>query len=441
VSPTRTIKNVIKSVIGQGMAQGVNAITALLRIPILVLALSTGGYGILTLVQSAVPWLLVLPTGLRYSMRVMGADAKHSENLSAGQILDLHLSESRRLVRILYACGVPLAALVALAQPGLASPDKNDIEAFATLALLILLCGSSFSGAVYTGWLEVHSRNGLVNALGAATGIGGLVLTYALWRAHAPFIAFAVAGVASFVTPSWCGWLLARGRGHREPAPSGLKEVVSRNNRRFVLATLASLFSAGLAPFVINLILGPEYVAAHAIAARLSVMITIVPMALTPVLWNFQARLKSQAALGRTNTSAATSRILVVSGVAGALISAAFCLVGPYLGHRLGAQRVAAPLALYLAFSAHGFFQFLIVPLSSSLTGPRGVAYMARTTAIVAGASAALSFPVTMWIGVSGPVWSGVVGFAVLCAIWLRKIQNEGGMMDDVHVPNQGVTP
>lgn len=429
-----TVKVAIMSILGQGMAQGINAVTGLLRIPILVVALSASGYGTFTLVQSVVPWLLVLPTGLRYSLRVMGADAAHSADWSEGQLLDTHLLEARRLVCWMFAWGTPSSVVIALVWPGLASPSKNPLEAFTTLVLLLLLVASSFSGAVYTGWLEVHSRNGLVNVLGAATGIGGLILTFALWRTNAPFNAFAIAGGAASVAPAWCGWIVGKSVGKREAAPSNIIKAVRKNNRGFVFATLANLLAAGLAPFVIGLILGPESVAAHAIAARLAVIVTIIPTALTPILWNHQARLRSQSALGSQDVTTTFKKILIISGATGLFLSIVFIIVGPWIGHRLGAQSVATPLALYLAFGAHGFLQFLVAPLSASLTGPRGVAYMARTTASAAGVSAMLSVPATCWLGVSGPVWSGALGFGLLCVAWLRRIHLEGSFLDDSHL-------
>src|SRR5690349_13454544 len=78
------------SILGQALSQGSNAIAAVARIPILVVALSASGYGTFTLVQALVPWLLVVPLGLRQSLRAMGAQALHTSREEATLVWRAH---------------------------------------------------------------------------------------------------------------------------------------------------------------------------------------------------------------------------------------------------------------------------------------------------------------------------------------------------------------
>lgn len=425
------MRHVLRSVLGQGVAQGVNAVAGILRIPILILALGPSGYGTLVLVLAFMPWLMVVPTGVRHSLRVMGARALHSPGEDELAVLGAHLRESRRLGRITCLIGLPGAALVAVIWPDVASPAGKGGESFLTLAALVLLSVSTFRGTVYTGWLEVHSRNGLVNLLAAASGIGGLILSLVLWRMDAPFLAFAVAGLVAATAPAWFGWLLGRRLGRPVDPGSAAGVRVRETSRRFASTALATMGAAGISPFVIGALLGSEAVAVHAVAARLVVVVTIIPTALVPLLWNRQARLPAQS-----HGAAVTSldRILGLCILTGAVTSVLFAAGAPRLGDALGGESMAAPLVLYCAFALHGFNQFLFAPLSATLTGPRGLAYMTWTTGAAAVVATALSVPAALYLGVSGPVWAIAVTFGAMMLFWLCRARRHSGLED--HQPH-----
>jgi O-antigen/teichoic acid export membrane protein len=270
------------------------------------------------------------------------------------------------------------------------------------------------------------------------------VLTYLLWRLHAPYALFAIAGVAAAAAPAWCADLVpgARPRPSATPATEvsrgagthgrgGLRPVVRANARTFLFGSLALLLAGGLAPFLIGALLTTKDVASYTIAARLTVVVTLLPAALTPWLWNRQARLRASERTGRHLESLRT--VLLASLGCGLVLALAFAIVGPQLGHLLGAADVPAPRALYLAFACHGLVQFAQAPLSASLTGPRGARFMNISTACASVAAVALAAPLTLAVGVSGPVWALAGCYTVMVGVWWVSIKRRDGYLEDAH--------
>lgn len=421
----------IRSVAGQAVAQGSNAVAALARIPILVVALSPSGYGTYSLVQALVPWLLVLPLGLRFSVRAMGAESRHSSGDDA-RVLGAHLAEARRLGLLVLLPGVVACAVLTVLWPRVASPSGSTGEALVVLLATLALCVTTFPGNVRMGLLESRDQLGLVNLLGAATGVGGLALTYLLWRLGAPYALFAVAGVAAAAAPAWCAELV---RTARSPAPAPeaarLRPFVRRNARTFLSGSVALLLAAGLVPFIVGALLTTRDVATYTIAARLTVVVTLLPTALTPWLWNRQARLKAS---DRKEGHLESLRLVLLASLAcGLVLSVVFALAGPTLGHLLGATNVPAPRALYVAFALHGLVQFAQAPLSASLTGPRGARFMNISTACASVAALLLAVPLTLLVGVSGPVWALAGCYGAMMVVWWASIRRMGGYLEDSH--------
>jgi O-antigen/teichoic acid export membrane protein len=414
------------------VAQGSNALGALARIPILVLALSPTGYGTYSLVQAVVAWLLVLGVGLRYSMRTMGAEALHSSSGDDGAVLDAHVLEARRLMAQLVGPCLLGIAVLSLVWPKVASPTGSTAEAVLILTCTVLICLTTLPGNVRTGLLESRDQLGLVNLLGAATGVAGLALTFVLWKLHAPYALFAVAGVAAAAAPAWCAGAVPQAR--RSPMADGslLRQRARGNARRFLVGALSLMLAAGLAPFVIGALLSAQDVATFTIAARLTVVVTLLPASLTPWLWNRQARLRAVPRVDDHLRS--LDRVLWTSLGCGALLAVGFAVVGPVAGHLLGATDVVAPRGLYGAFALYGLVHFAQAPLSASLTGPRGARFMNMTTTCASVAALILAFPLTKVFGVSGPVWALAACYGVMVTVWWFAIRRSDGYWADSHL-------
>ena len=438
-SNRKTVRVGALSILTQVISQGSNALTALARIPILVIALGASGYGTFTLVQAVVPWLVVVPLGLRQSLRAMGAQALHSSPAEASVVWRAHWMDARRMMVLTGAAGLAVCMVLGLVWPQLASPSGGRVEAVAVLACTAILCASGFLGTVHAGWLEAGDRLALVNMMGAATGIVGLALTFVLWQVGAPFALFAIAGVAAVVAPSWCALIWHRPPPPPTDTPAELREAVRSNSRRFLYGVLATLLATGLSPFIIGLLLGPKEAASYFVAARLAFMVTLVPTALTPLLWNRHARIRSSREANPSHRGLRS--ILLVSSGLGLLLAVAFAVVGPPLGHLLGTKEVPAPLSLYLAFASLGLLQFVQAPLTAALSGPRGAHFMSRTTTIAAIVSVLGAVPATLLVGVSGPVWSFVLTFGVMTGFWIHRVRQEGGYVTDRHVAPADAAP
>jgi O-antigen/teichoic acid export membrane protein len=421
------------------VSQGSNALTALARIPILVIALGASGYGTFTLVQAVVAWLVVVPLGLRQSLRAMGAQAMHSSPAEAAVVWRAHWLHGRRMMLLSGAAGVVVCIALALVWPQLASPSADRMEAVGVLVCTAVVCASGFLGAVHAGWLEASDRLALVNMMGAATGIVGLAIALLLWKLDAPFFLFAIAGVAASVAPSWCALIWHRPERTATQASAALVEAVRSNSRRFLYGVVATLLATGLTPFVIGLLLGPTEAASYFVAARLAFMVTLVPTALTPVLWNRHARIRSLQGTGGSHRG--LRWLLLVSLGTGLPLAVAFVFVGPRLGHLLGTKEVPAPLGLYVAFALLGVLQFVQAPLTAALSGPRGTRFMSRTTTVAAVVSVLGSLPGTVLLGVSGPVWAFVLSFGAMTLVWVHRVRMEGGYVTDRHVDPLDVVP
>jgi len=423
----KSIRAASSAILGQGVAQGVNALGAIIRIPVLVVALSAAGYGTFSLVMALAPWLLLPHTALRYSVRVLGADALHSgspEHLSA--VIHEHRSQARRFALWFVAAAPVLGAAIALSWPALSSPSADRVEAFWVVVLSVTACATGLSGSVYTGWLEANDKLAATNLLGSLVGIIGLGLAVALAWLHGPFILFVAAGMTSSVAQMWGGWLVGRRSAPPGAGDPELVPTIRRNVRAFTVNQFSALIANGLSPFVVGAAVGAVAVGSYTIAARLAILITIVPSALIPLFWNQHARLRrasSEVADGPVWTPA-HERMLLLQLMAGVGLAGVFWFVGPRIGHLLGKGDVPAAPLLYGAFAVFGIIGFLQAPLSAWFVSPDSVSYLARSTASAAVAGLLLGTSLALLIGESGPIWGIDATYAVLTMAWYRRVRS-----------------
>jgi O-antigen/teichoic acid export membrane protein len=422
-------KLIFRAVVGMSAAQLVNALSALLRVPILTRELGGQGYGSLVLLTAVLPWQLVMASGLRYSVRVMSVEAQSRDAVyKPSDVLQAHLLLARRQAIVWLALGLPTAVGIALLCPGFVAPHGNRADALAALCLVLVLGCTGLSGVARTGQLEAQGRAPLVNTLGAASGLAGLGATLALSAVHARYFLFVGAAAAAVVAPYWCAMLFTRGAYGATSEPR-LQGFARRYSRRYGIASAATLLSNGGDPFIVAALLGAGSVASYSLAARLAIMVTVVPTAVGPILWRRQAARRALAQGQIPEATAALGRQLRVGMIAGSLAAAAFVWVGPTLADVLGQGQIQAPWALYAAFAMLGIFQYLQAPLIAALSGSRGSLLLTRANVLSSLVSIALSAPMILAVGVSGAPWASVIAAFGVVSWWLRSVHRDGEIL------------
>jgi O-antigen/teichoic acid export membrane protein len=435
----RTQKIHIRVVSSYAITQGIVFLTSLARIPLVISAIGSQGYGVALAITSLQAWIVIVTLSVTHLTQVSVSEDLGRDDF-AGALRSV--AEMRRRAKQLTLAIVLVGIVLSVALPWSRLLHAGKVSS--SLALTVAICSSllllatAAPGAVYLGILNAERKVALTQSFPAMAALLSLAATAVGWALHLGLFAFVLAPAIAACAPFWIGHILGR---------SYLRSIASRQDnvlihpdlhgnltaRQFrprdllVMMGVAAppLFSTGLDPIVLSLSKGPAAVAEYGLASRLGLLVVMLPAALGPLYWSNFARLRAAGDIPRIRALYRKELFLTIAGTA--VLGVIFMVVGPRAASILSAHKVARPMALYLSVAVLGLLasvQAVTLPLlSATRTAPK-VAILVFGLIIP---NEALSYVLSKAVGAEGPILASIAAALVLLAscFWIYKANPE----------------
>jgi O-antigen/teichoic acid export membrane protein len=389
------------SVAAYGLAQAVNTLGGLVRIPLIVGALGSQGYGLFVVITSLWPWLAAPGEAWRETARAgrgypgPPGDALHRAYVSAAVL----------------ATGAGIAALT-LQTEILPRADgvSSQIAAYSVL-VLALTAALSVSPASIVGASELAGRAHTVNLFSAASTLVGLPLLILAISLRETMLAIVSATAIGFAAPYLLASLTLRGRIRTtrhaaSTGPSGFGAML--------IWTTSALVGSGLDALIVGSVVGADAAASYGVALRLLTLATVVTIALSGFTTGYFTRLRQTEPGSLLVQLKRFGRLYILVSLVSALT---FVLVGPDAASLLTRDAVAAPTSLYVLLGVVAFSGGAASPYLAALASTRGRRFRSIALLTTATGNVVTSVWAASVFGLVGPAaCSAVAGLALLCA-------------------------
>ncbi|HEY3832841.1 MAG TPA: hypothetical protein VGO03_11145 [Acidimicrobiia bacterium] len=424
-------RSVSTSIASFGGAQFAIAASSVVRLPLLASVLGQGRFGLNFVVGNLAPFLLAIAGGVRIASRALVAQQRGAKANStiAPTMARMNLVALRAAFG-LAAAGIALTYILPLHHWLGAGSLVSEGEFNASIAVTIALCAGACLGAVGWGKLEAEGRVPLLNGFIAGTAVFGLVLTAALTFVTKSFFVYAIVNSGTSALP----WYLPLGyvvfRLHHEHRGVVPAHVARRAAALGSAQAAAPLASRALDPFVISARVSPQAAAPYGVAQRMSVVTTIVPAGVGPLIAAHYAQRRGSRHHATFRELLATAGIYaLVGGMCGVVL----VILGPSVAHFLDHGETGANRALFVAFLVLGITSSAQYAFSLGATGPRSMYASLWIDGSCALGNAVLSFVLVGPLGVRGPVVASIIGSSVAVVVWIAVLARRRDLLSDVH--------
>lgn len=415
--------------------QGLIAVSSFIRIPLVVTALGTKGYGLNTLVGSTVPILLATAGGMRIASRTIVSEQVGGEDPS---LLELTKATIRRqgwwVMGWQLLITLPLSWILPFYYwfhaEGIASATQFELSMLCSS----LMCGFAVVGSVAWGGLEAYGRTALVNAFGAIVTVLGLVVTVFAAKITKSFLVFAILNIGTTVVPFYlCPLFYRFERRRRSRRVNGqLHAIVRRLSVRGTIQAIPPLATRAVDPFIIGAALGPASVSSYGVAQRLSMASTLIPSALVPVVSSRMARSRGK---GSELTLGMVLMIAAGFGAIALVLGAVLVVIGPWLLSVLARGHFSTSRSVFVAFMALGVTFSVQLALSSCVTGPKAMRFSTVADTFCMFVNLSLSLAWVHPFGIVGPVYGSAVGTGLDALLWIGMLLIRRDYIIQVHAP------
>jgi hypothetical protein len=411
------------------ISQGVVFSTSIARIPLVISAIGSDGYGVALAIASLQPWILVVVGSVTNLVRVSVAE-NLGRNDIAGALDDI--AKMRRRARQLLLLLVALGVVLALALPWsqlLHAQKVSDAFALRTaICASVWLLASATPGAMYLGVLHAERKVALTQSFPGIAAVLSLAVTAIAWAMHLGLFAFVVAPAIAACSPYWFaqiwGHNAIQALAARKDSGAILAESIENPFERqlrprdlLIMSGVAAppLFSTGLDPIVLSISTGPAVVAAYGIANRLGLLVVMLQSALYPLYWANFARLRATGDIRRIRETYRKELLLLVAGTV--ILGIVFVVTGPWAAKILGGGKVARPMLLYWSvalLSILSAIQTVTLPLfGGTRTAPK-VAILVFALVIP---NEVASYVLSRAVGAAGPILASIAAALILLGI------------------------
>ena len=303
------------------LSQGVLLATSLARVPLIVSAIGSKGYGVALAVTSLQLWMIVIISSLTDLTRVSVSESLGSGDFSAASHVIVKM-RARANQLVIFFVGLGLLLAVALPWTDIlhAQSVASSLVLRSGICATIWLAASCAPGAVHTGILHAQRKVALTQAFPGIAASLSLAAVAVAWWLHLDLLAFVIAPALAACAPYWLASIwghramraLAAKSDTRPPPLDGGARVSPRPLRMRDLVIMSGagappLYSTGLDPIVLSISRGPVAVAAYGLASRIGVLVVLLPSALYPLYWaNFhvsdqrETSMESEAPSGKS---------------------------------------------------------------------------------------------------------------------------------------------
>ena len=320
----------IRVVSSYAISQGVVFVTSLARIPLVISAIGSNGYGVAVAITSLQAWIVIVILSVTHLTQV-----SVSEDLGRGDFTGAlrSVGEMRRRARQLFLAILFTGVVLSAALPWSTLLHAEEVTDPLTLTVAICaslwLLASAAPGAVYLGILNAERKVALTQSFPAIAALLSLAATAVGWALHLGLFAFVMAPAIAACVPFWIAHILGRRTLRKfesqqdtqviQPNVGGNRSARQRRPRdALVMMGVAAppLFSTGLDPIVLSISRGPAAVASYGLASRLGLLVVMLPAALGPLYWSNFARLRAAGDIPRIRTLYRKELLLTVAGTA-----------------------------------------------------------------------------------------------------------------------------
>ncbi len=425
-------RSVSATMVSFGGAEFAIAASSVVRLPLLASVLGQGRFGLNFVVGNLAPFLLAFAGGVRIASRALVAQQRGA---AAGATIAPTVAWMQRVaVRAalgLGAVGVALTYVLPLHSWLGVGSLVSAAEFDASIAVTIAVCAGSCIGAVGWGKLEAEGRVPLLNGFIAGVAGFGLLLTLALTLVTKSFFVYAIVNSGTSALP-WYLPLLYVAFVRRRPGGEGAA-VHRAAVRATVLGTAqaaAPLASRALDPFVISARVSPQAAATYGVAQRMSVVTTLVPAGVGPLISAHYAHRRGSRRHATYKEMLTTAAMWAALGGLCGLVLVAF---GPAAARFLGAGHFGADRKLFVVFMVLGVTSSAQFAFSFGATGPRSMYAALWIDGTCALANVVLSFVLVGPLGLEGPVMASVIASTAAVAIWIVVLARRRDLLSDVH--------
>ncbi len=417
------------------ITQAIVFLTSLARIPLVISAIGSRGYGVALAITSLQAWIVIITLSVAHLTQIsVSEDLGRDDFAGALQSVSEMRRRSKQLSLLIVLAGIVLSAALPWSQLLHAGGVSGPLALTEAICASLLLLATAAPGAVYLGVLNAERKVALTQSFPAMAALLSLAATALGWALHLGLFAFVLAPAIAACAPFWIGHILGRRhvRSIESRQDKGVTHVDAREDRTIrqlrlrdllVMMGVAAppLFSTGLDPIVLSVSKGPAAVAAYGLASRLGILVVTLPAALGPLYWSNFARLRAAGNIPRILALYRKELLLTIAGTA--VLGVIFVVAGPRAAIALSAHKVARPMGLYLSVAVLGLLaavQAVTLPLlSATRTAPK-IAVLVFGLIIP---NEALSYVLSKTFGAAGPILASIAAALVLLAscFWIYK--------------------
>lgn len=402
-----------------GTAQGVLAVGAFLRIPLLVAAVAATGYGSIVAFSGLCVVVIAMADGLAQTTRVITAERSTPSFGRYNRIQNLASSIGLVVTSLLFGGGV-LALVI----------DPSADSPWAAALLCLGFSATSIFGGPAKGLIEGTGGTAKVHLLQTSTTVIGLPLLFAVLF-FSPSLVAASAVTGFGLALPYLTYLIAtrrilgKAKVHIRPAIYGIarlrriKEL--KSVKSMTVWTWSNSLNYAFDASIIGLVAGTAAAGEFGLASRIMTLAMLLSLALNPLI---TARVSSW----RTSSSLhillrKVRRLSLYIGLVSLALCTASVILGPWLAAILSHNQIESPLTLYMALAVFAFVSAVTAPLMGVFAGSGGARFRAQVSAILAIVNICLSVLLTVFLGISGPVISSTITLCILSCFLLSRIK------------------
>jgi O-antigen/teichoic acid export membrane protein len=405
----------VQTLITYGLAQGALALSAFIKVPLIVGSGGNEAYAAVTLILSGWAVFAALADGLSQTSRVMLAErgAAHSQRV-------------RRLVGGAASGEAVVAVIVAIGGLAVLSVSGGPIDLWLLLFGFAIAC---LPMAYAKGILEASNRTALSNATLVTNVVVSLPLVVLAAYLSGDRFWLCAATLAGVAAPYLVFAILSHEPGLRTIyAPSTTRQVV-KSVAAATVYSFANVMAYAFDPIIVAALLTTADVSAFGLASRIMTLAMLLPLALGGLV---SARVNTWR--GELESSALLRRVLnlcLVLGGVGTIVSTLAVAVGPVLGRWLGRGVIETPFTLYLSLGVFAIISSATGPIFALFSGPGAVRFRAVVALVAGTANLGLSVVLVPYFGVSGPVVASIVCLIGMVLALVLRVRRE---MDSILV-------
>lgn len=401
-----------------GTSQGIIAVGAFARIPLLIAHLGTSGYGTILVVSGFAVLFIAIADALAQATRSAVAEQTGLAAQRHGGFAVIANTLGWTLFGLGLVSGIWMMA--------------SDSEAPAVIpAAIWCLTGASLSilGGPAKGRLEGTGRTALATGLQSLTTLVGLpALLIVLWFFPSLELASLVTGIG--LAMPYLAAIVFAGRAEFSGRRRFLhwagfdylkKSAEGQTVRHMLVWSWANALNYAFDAAIVAAVLGQLAAAEFGLASRVMTLAMMLSLALNPLIATQVATWRADGDLGLLLRK--SRRLAIVLGGLALLVCGCAIAVGPWLARLLSDGQIRGELSLFIALGSFAALSAVTSPLMALFSGVGGSRFRASASAIAACANFVLSIVFTHLIGVSGPSVASSLALAGLSVVLLVRVR------------------